>query len=221
MLLKIRNKLHSRSGVSIIFGLLAFLIATVISTVIISAALSAFKTAYTAGDMTKGRLAVSSAAKLAAKDMEGTVYTIETSTVTKDDTVYIPESKTEEISTGDFSSYIKAAIDSMRTYGTSGDTAGAFYLKTYDGSDLMGSVKVTYSLDPSPYYDDDDEKGYYFYISLEDEDRDIYTTVTYVIKYTKEESVSDYTVTDEDGDGITADKTVTTETYSLISYTIF
>ena len=229
MLKRAGKKLNSKKGVSILFGLLAFLIAAMVSAVIVSAALSAIKAVHNAKESTQTQLSMQSAVELICKNIYGTEYSFKNTTVKKSDgSIYSSEDETPTITEGDFSSYMKAAVEHIREYGSYesiGNAEGAFELNSYlESGDLVSNVKVEYVLDREPYSNETTGDGikqkYNLTFSLTDESGDQSTKVAYCVEYVKTIKISDYEFPDSSGVGSTGKQTITTESYTWTEYKI-
>lgn len=71
---KMKQKLHSNSGVSILFALLLFLVVSMVSATILSAAYSSVKRTHAVKEDTQSILALDSASLLMKKDMDSITY---------------------------------------------------------------------------------------------------------------------------------------------------
>ena len=222
MIKKISRKLNSKKGVSILFGLLAFLIAAMVSVVIVSAALSAVKAANNAKTSAQDQLSLQSAVELLSKDIKGTEYKFKNTTITySNGSIYSNVDSDPSITSNNFSDILKSAIDYLRDYGSIGPATGSFEINSYVGSsELVSKIKVSYSLDNTPYSEDGTKKYYYFYFNLTNEDENQFTTLTYSLEYDKEVATSDIQIPGTSGTGNTGKQTVTTETYTLTEFTV-
>lgn len=136
----IKKKLHSQSGVSFLFALLAFMVAAMVSVTIVTAALTSIKRVYNDREDQQQHLTLTSAAQLVRDEMLATTYE-------KKEIISVsgPAKPTTTVTvSGVFSSEMKKAIEYVNNFGQSSGTVGD-YTST---SDTAFTVAVTGVTDP-------------------------------------------------------------------------
>ena len=123
---RIKKKLHSQSGASFLFALLAFLVAAVVSVTIISAAVTTVRRVNSDREAQQAQLTLDSAAQLVRDEMEETKYII-TTTKTETTTTTIEENGTSTSTTdvtirvdksaeGTFATEMKTAVEYVQDH---------------------------------------------------------------------------------------------------------
>ena len=115
---RIKKKLHSQSGASFLFALLAFLVAAMVSVTIVAAAVTTVQRVNSDREAQQAQLTLISAAQLVRDEMEETRYIITTTTtVTKGkDNEDIVTTKVNERAEGTFKAEIEDAVKYVKDY---------------------------------------------------------------------------------------------------------
>lgn len=142
----IRKKLKSTDGISILFGILFFLIASILSVVILSASVAAIKSVTSDRKLEQNYLTCSSAAKTLRDAITGTTITEKTEVIIKKQkptsttcSWYADTTSTNLQSFGE--NYLQSWIEDLAT--SSVNTGKATHTITIDGIDGMDSVEAT------------------------------------------------------------------------------
>lgn len=121
-----RQKLHSRSGASILLALLLFLVAAMVCAVIVSASFTAAKRVYDDKTGEQDYLTVSSAAKTLKEGLlaSGVTYTTTVTTTVQPDGTSSSETETSETPTGPLGAIVLAATKDPDVYSLTVDPSG-------------------------------------------------------------------------------------------------
>ena len=145
---RIKKKLHSQSGASFLFALLAFLVAAMVSVTIVAAAVTTVKRVNSDREAQQAQLTLISAAQLVRDEMEETRYIITTTTtVTKgEDNEDIVTTKVNERAEGTFKAEIEDAVKYVKDYEHPGPykASNAFQIKVAGSEFEMKPVDVSF-----------------------------------------------------------------------------
>ena len=152
-----KQKLHSRSGATILLALLLFLVAAMVCAVIVSASFTTAKRVHDDKSEEQDYLTVSSAAKLLKKSLLSSSVTYTTTTLVTDGVPAAPQ--TVPTAAGPRGEALRAAIESPGAYAltvTPGDTQlGAAVMNDFtvvkraDGNDADSYYKLSGTLSPA------------------------------------------------------------------------
>lgn len=137
----IKKKLHSQSGASFLFALLAFLVASMVAITIITAAVTSMKRIYSDREEQQAHLTLTSAARLIRDEMGNTRYIIKT--ITSTDSSGIPNTEKITDAEGTFAAEMKEAVESVDTYGSQYKSNSTAFTLRVDGLD-MNPVDVSF-----------------------------------------------------------------------------
>lgn len=140
---KIKEKIHSQSGVSFLFGLLAFLVAAMVSVTIVTAASTTMKRVHNDRKEQQELLTLNSAAQFVRDEMLKTKYI--TTVETKKDSYGNDSSVTTTYtSEGTFAPEMKAAVERVNTGSSYVSVPSAITLDV-DGMEMQ-TVKASFTM---------------------------------------------------------------------------
>ncbi|MGN0169637.1 MAG: hypothetical protein ACI39H_02620 [Lachnospiraceae bacterium] len=114
----IKQKIHSQSGASFLFALLAFLVAAMVSITIVSAAVTSVRRVNSDREEQQEHLTLTSAAQLVRNGMESTEYIIEeiTEEIISQGTGTTTDTTIQKSAIGMFATEMKTAVEHVDTY---------------------------------------------------------------------------------------------------------
>ena len=162
---RIKNKLKSRKGVSILFALLAFMVAAMVAITIITAATSMIKRVHSDKAEEQTHLTLTSAAQLVETELESSTYTVETTTSRKKTT-------TTKTAAGTFGAEMGTLVDEINAAFSSEDITvwqpNRFQLSSAGFENVQVSVQM------------DQAYNVIFVFSLDDIEHDEASTALYL-----------------------------------------
>lgn len=209
---RIKKKLNSNCGASLLFSMLLFLVVCMVSVTILTAALTALKRTHQNRESMQNSLTLESAAKLIRDEMDGSKYIV-TTTSKKEDGVTTTDPSTYVLPSNTLSDIVDDAVKAVRNYSLSFEP---FEIETNIAG--LSDVQVNYVLkEDTTGTGEESESGIKLYkmiftLLADGSGETIY--LTFDVSYSTGTNTRSETVIGENNTGKTIEITTLTETYS-------
>lgn len=203
---KIKVKLNSNSGVSLLFSMVVFLVVCMVSVTILTAAVTSMKRAHQNRKDVQSSLTLESAVRLVCDELDGSKYVVTTIYKKQNENVYMEPSTYEEPSHS-MREVIAAAVNASRNHTAS---SGMFTIST--NNIKISDVNVGYELKQRDTEENNgSQKIYEMIFTFQVEETREMAYLTFDVRCNREESES--THIDPETNAVDYIVTTVTETY--------
>lgn len=209
---RIKEKLNSKCGVSLLFSMLLFLVVCMVSVTILTAAVTSVKRTHQNRESIQKSLALESAAMLIRDELDGCNYIV-TTISRKENGVTTTSPSTYVLPSNTLSNIVDDAVKTVRNNSVSFDP---FYIST--NNDELSDVRVDYVLEEDTTgTGEESESGTKLYkmiftLLADGSGETIY--LTFDVSYSTGKNTQYETITGENNTGKTIEITILTETYT-------